>query len=48
MEPAPADPEGGYVEIFLEEQSSGVYVYERASDALLRCSVHRAAIRPDK
>ena len=42
------DPEGGYVEIFLEEQSSGVYVYERASDALLRCSVHRAAIRPDK
>ena len=45
---ADADPEGGFVEIFLEEQSSGVYVYERALDALLRCSVQRAAVGPDK
>jgi hypothetical protein len=41
------DPEA-YVEILLEEQSSGVYRYERALDRLLCCSVERAALVPDK
>ena len=38
----------GYVEIFLEEQSTGVFVYERALDLLLLCSVRRAALVADK
>ena len=41
------DPEA-YGELFCEEQSSGVYRYERALDRLLYCSIQRAALMLDK